>query len=219
MTHFVFRCRLPGISHTLQIHHLCLQNKGKRSKKTRRNCLVRGELKEIFPELERDNNLLYALCAGTQTKASNTNLLFSVWWGKEDQTHRCFIEVCVRDSSQRRSWYAVLDGTSINIFRGRDCRLSRMDVSQRSCWKQTEGWVGPRESVYESAGCNNQRVGSGDFMCGRQSIKWKAGLKRSDYDLTFSSALKSPAAEIFLCSQRSAQNEVSYLSSPMNSEQ
>lgn len=71
-----------------------------------------------------------------------------------------------------------------------------MNISQRSCRKQTAGWIASHESVYESTGCNNQTVRSGDFMCGRQSIKWEAGLKRSDYDLTFSSALKTPAAEI-----------------------
>ncbi len=94
------------------------------------------------------------------------------------------------------SRYTFLHGRSINILPSCDWKLSWMDISQRSCRKPTAGWIASHESVYKCAGCNNQTVRSGDFMCGRQSIKREAGLKRSDYDLTFSSALKPPAAEI-----------------------
>ncbi len=94
------------------------------------------------------------------------------------------------------SWNTFLHGRSINILPSCDWKLSWMDISQRSCRKPTAGWIASHESVYKCAGCNNQTVRSGDFMCGRQSIKREAGLKRSDYDLTFSSALKPTAAEI-----------------------
>lgn len=170
------------------------KTKAKEEKK-RRNCLVRGELKEIFPEPKRDNNLLCALCLYIDKKASNTDSPFSVWW-KERRSNS------IRDVLWRfvlemaRKGLAILDGRSINTLPSCDWKLSWMDISQRSCRKQTAGWIASHESVYVSAGCNNQTVRSVGFMCGRQSIKWEAGLKRSDYDLTFSSALKTPAAEI-----------------------
>ncbi len=102
----------------------------------------------------------------------------------------------IRGVLEMPSRYTFLHGRSINILPSCDWKLSWMDISQRSCRKPTAGWIASHESVYKCAGCNNQTVRSGDFMCGRQSIKREAGLKRSDYDLTFSSALKPPAAEI-----------------------
>lgn len=100
------------------------------------------------------------LCVPLHRQKLQTQTCFSLFDGEEKiRLYRgCFIEVCIRDGSQRRSWYVILDGLSINILPGCDWKLSWMEVSQRSCWKQTDGWVGPREFVYESAGCNNQRV-------------------------------------------------------------